>query len=126
MKYVNQLAHPDVIYVTHAKNPDPVRHERGKSTTIAQSGCGVCSVVMIADRLLIAKDFNLEEAIQLSYDSEANYRAGTDAQIYFPAFAKKMGKTEAEVSRWLSGTHNFTLRTISKISTVLKVNMINI
>lgn len=42
------------------------------------------------------------------------------------AFAKKMGKTEAEVSRWLSGTHNFTLRTISKISTVLKVNMINI
>lgn len=42
------------------------------------------------------------------------------------AFAKKMGKTEAEVSRWLSGTHNFTLRTISKISTVLKINMINI
>lgn len=42
------------------------------------------------------------------------------------AFAKKMGKTEAEVSRWLSGTHNFTLRTISKISTVLGMNMIQI
>ena len=41
-------------------------------------------------------------------------------------FAKKMGKTEAEVSRWLSGTHNFTLRTISKISAVLNTNMIDV
>lgn len=34
-------------------------------------------------------------------------------------FAHKMGKTEAEVSRWVGGTHNFTLRTIAKISDVL-------
>ena len=34
-------------------------------------------------------------------------------------FAKKMGKTEAEVSRWLSGTHNFTIGTIAKICAVL-------
>ena len=34
-------------------------------------------------------------------------------------FAQKMGKTEAEVSRWVGGTHNFTLRTIAKISDVL-------
>ena len=36
-------------------------------------------------------------------------------------FARKMGKTEAEVSRWVGGTHNFTLRTIAKISDVLGV-----
>lgn len=41
-------------------------------------------------------------------------------------FAKKMGKSETEISRWLSGTHNFTLRTLSKISTVLNVDMISI
>ena len=34
-------------------------------------------------------------------------------------FAHKMGKTEAEVSRWVGGTNNFTLRTIAKISDVL-------
>ena len=34
-------------------------------------------------------------------------------------FARKMGKTEVEVSRWVGGTHNFTLRTIAKISDVL-------
>ncbi len=33
--------------------------------------------------------------------------------------AKLMGKTEAEVSRWLGGTHNFTIFSIAKISAVL-------
>ena len=32
--------------------------------------------------------------------------------------ADKMGKSEAEVSKWLSGTHNFTLRSIAKIEAV--------
>ncbi len=41
-------------------------------------------------------------------------------------FAKKMGKTEAEVSRWLGGTHNFTLRTIAKISDTLGVKLLTI
>ncbi len=39
-------------------------------------------------------------------------------------FAKKMNKTEAEVSRWLSGTHNFTLKTIAKITNVLGKNIV--
>lgn len=39
-------------------------------------------------------------------------------------FAKAMGKSEAEVSRWLGGTHNFTLRTIAKISDTLGVRLI--
>lgn len=34
-------------------------------------------------------------------------------------FAHLMGKTETEVSRWLSGTHNLTVSTIAKISTAL-------
>lgn len=41
-------------------------------------------------------------------------------------FAKEVGKTEPEVSRWLSGTHNFTLRTLAKISSVLGEDIIKI
>ena len=41
-------------------------------------------------------------------------------------FAKQIGETETEVSRWLSGTHNFTLRTIAKISSVLGTNIIKV
>lgn len=39
-------------------------------------------------------------------------------------FAKEMGKTEAEVSRWLGGTHNFTLSTLAKISVCLGIDLI--
>ena len=40
--------------------------------------------------------------------------------------AKNTGKTEAEVSRWLGGTHNFTLRTLAKISTALGEDLIRV
>lgn len=38
--------------------------------------------------------------------------------------ARSTGKTEAEVSRWLGGTHNFTLRTLAKISIVMGEDLI--
>ena len=41
-------------------------------------------------------------------------------------FAKMMGKTETEVSRWLAGRHNFTLSTLSKISIALGMDIINV
>lgn len=33
--------------------------------------------------------------------------------------ADSMGKTESEISKWMTGTHNFTLLTISKIEAAL-------
>lgn len=39
-------------------------------------------------------------------------------------FAEMMGKDKAEVTRWLSGTHNFTLKTLCKISCVLDIDLI--
>ena len=40
--------------------------------------------------------------------------------------AKRLGKTETEVSRWLSGTHNLTLSTICKISAALEEEMVSV
>ena len=40
--------------------------------------------------------------------------------------AKRLGKTETEVSRWLSGTHNLTLATICKISTALEADVVKV
>ena len=34
-------------------------------------------------------------------------------------FARASGKKEAEISKWMSGQHNFTIRTIAKIENVL-------
>lgn len=41
-------------------------------------------------------------------------------------FAKQIGKTPAEVSRWLSGTHNFTLKTIALISNALHCDIVKV
>lgn len=41
-------------------------------------------------------------------------------------FAKMMGKSEPEVCRWLNGRHNFTIKTIAKISAVLQESIIHI
>ena len=41
-------------------------------------------------------------------------------------FARLMGKTETEVSRWLSGTHNLTMATICKISAALGEDIIRV
>lgn len=38
--------------------------------------------------------------------------------------AKKLGKTETEVSRWLSGTHNLTIATIAKLAVALDDDII--
>ena len=40
--------------------------------------------------------------------------------------AKRLGKTETEVSRWLSGTHNLTLSTICKISAALEEEIVTV
>ena len=41
-------------------------------------------------------------------------------------FARLMGKTETEISRWLSGTHNMTLATLCKISIALGENLLEV
>lgn len=39
-------------------------------------------------------------------------------------FAKKLNKKESEVSKWLNGDHNFTIKTIAKIEDVLNEDII--
>jgi transcriptional regulator with XRE-family HTH domain len=40
--------------------------------------------------------------------------------------AHLLGKTETEVSRWLSGTHNMTMATLAKISSVLGTDIVRV
>ncbi len=41
-------------------------------------------------------------------------------------FAGLIGKSESEISKWMTGRHNFTLQTIAKIQTVLNCKLIDI
>ncbi|WP_417237058.1 MULTISPECIES: helix-turn-helix domain-containing protein [Flavobacteriaceae] len=41
-------------------------------------------------------------------------------------FAEMLGKNPSEVSKWLSGAHNLTMKSINKMEFVLGVDLINI
>lgn len=86
MLYINQKDYPDIPYITFAKHPEI---EKGKHTTVASSACGLCSCMMALDRLQTDYSFSLQDAIQLSYDVEANADEGTDLLIFAPAFADR-------------------------------------
>ena len=40
-------------------------------------------------------------------------------------FASKIGKTPSEISKWLSGTHNFTADTLFRIEFILDIQLFN-
>lgn len=40
--------------------------------------------------------------------------------------AEKLGKSESEISKWLSGTHNFTLKSLAKIESILNEEILKI
>jgi len=90
MRYISQLDYPHIPYITRT-DLEGEEFEKGKATTVRSSGCGLCSAIMAADRLLINCDFSLEDAIALSYETKANHRIGTDYKRFAPAFAEKVG-----------------------------------
>ena len=90
MKFVNQRDYPHWLYVTRV-DMDPANVEWGRTSTIKSSGCGLCSAVMVADRLLPESKFDLGDAIQLAYDTGANRNKGTSYRHFGPAFAEKLG-----------------------------------
>lgn len=90
MKYVNQLDYPDVPYITRTELTGQ-EHEKGKTTTVKSSGCGLCAAVMVAHRLIPNCQFELEDALALSYEVKANHKSGTRYSRFAPAFAAKLG-----------------------------------
>ena len=95
MKYINQLDYPHWLYITRT-DMEGKDKEWGKTSTVRSSGCGLCSAIMVADRLLPEYEFSLSDAISLSYEQKANHKRGTSYARFAPAFAEKLGlKLEA-------------------------------
>ena len=65
----------------------------------------------------LKKQLDMSFAIADKLDAALKERGLTQKE-----FAHMIGHTQAEVSRWMSGTHNFTLATLAKISVALGVN----
>ena len=89
MRYVNQKQYPDIPYITKT-GLEGAEREQGLTTTVATSGCGLCSAIMVLDRLLPAYDFELEDAVALSYElKEACRNSLSDMPLSIAAFLSK-------------------------------------
>jgi len=91
MKYVNQKEYPYWLYITRQSCEEEEERNKGLTTTIYSSGCGLCTAVMIASRLLPNCDFGLEDAMRISYACGANQWKGTNYWNFAPAFAQECG-----------------------------------
>ena len=89
MKFVCQKDYPHWLYITRTGH-EGEEFEKGKTTTIATSGCGLCGAVMMADQLIPNCTFELQDALDLSYAVKGNQKKGTDYSIYGPALAEKL------------------------------------
>ena len=65
MKFVRQLDYPHWLYITRTGH-EGEEFEKGKTTTMATSGCGLCSAVMMAHQLIPNCQFELQDALDLS------------------------------------------------------------
>lgn len=73
-----------------------------------------------------AKYFESEAAPDLERFIDINVSIATQILEYLQEegwsqkdFAQKLDKSEAEISKWLSGLHNLTLKSIAKMETAL-------
>lgn len=69
----------------------------------------------------IQKEVDLFYAISVRITEILKRKGWSQADL-----AKAMGKQEAEISKWLSGSHNFTIATIARIETVLDEDIISV
>jgi len=62
-------------------------------------------------------EFNLDIADEIYYTLESKGLKPVD-------LARLMKKSESEVSKWMTGTHNFSLKTIQKIGLALETHLL--
>ena len=68
-------------------------------------------------KAIVSKEFAISNRI---------YELMTQRGLTRLQFAQALGKKPSEVTKWLSGQHNFTLRTISMLSTFFGQPLIHI
>ncbi len=92
MLYLNQNDYPDIKYPTNASDRTSGSYLEG---TIESSGCGLCSLCMVVDRLTLKK-LDLSECRDLSLQHEANLKVGTNMKVLGPVIAQMYDLTYSQ------------------------------
>ena len=87
MLYLNQNEYPMISYPNNLSDPASKGATAGN---IRDSGCGLCALSMVVDRLTL-QSLSLEEGVRLSCQHQANLHPGTDLKILAPVIADRFG-----------------------------------
>ena len=86
MRYINQLEYPHVPYHTNGEHPELPDELRNR--TVALSGCGLCSAIMVIELLCLDKTVSVEEMVKISEENGAQPGVGTSLRILSPLIAE--------------------------------------
>jgi len=82
---------------------------------------------IISDWLNANKNPEIDKFVEKNLSITEKVNAILDERgIKKSTFAKMLGKSPSEVSKWLSGMHNLTLKSIIKMEIALDIDLINI
>lgn len=88
MLYIDQRQYSHIPYYHNTANGGPVEGRDNVGT----SGCGLCCACMTVEHLT-TKTLDIEEAVKMAVDNEANRGAGVNMRILGPLVAEKFGLT---------------------------------
>ena len=89
MRYINQLEYLHVPYHTNGEHPELPDELRNR--TVALSGCGLCSAIMVIELLCADKTVSVEEMVKISEECGAQHAVGTDLTVLSPVIAEAFG-----------------------------------
>lgn len=79
----------------------------------------------ILDDLLADEPQDVEVFVQLIGDLAEQVKTTMVSQgLTRRALAQRLGKSESEITKWLSGLHNLTLQSVAKLSVALQQDML--
>ena len=79
----------------------------------------------ILDELLADVPEDVNVFVHLIGDLAEQVKADMVAQgLTRRALAQRLGKSESEITKWLSGLHNLTLNSVAKLSAALQVDLL--
>lgn len=67
----------------------------------------------------VSRYVELSDDVARHIESALQARSMTQKEL-----AKRLGKKESEISKWLTGRHNFTIKSIAKIETALECDLV--
>lgn len=80
---------------------------------------------MITDWLDQNSNPEIDRLMDINFSITEKVRIALEHKVWNKGdLAKAMGKNQSEVSKWLSGMHNLTLKSIIKMEIALDINLI--